>query len=91
MYSQYDFSAGEPMLAPDDVAAICNAYPNLRFDPVCEPQPHRGYAADCGGDVEGGCATELARRTSGAASALVLLLLLVHILLLRARVLRKAA
>jgi hypothetical protein len=91
MYSQYDFSAGEPMLAPDDVAAICNAYPNLRFDPVCEPQPHRGYAADCGGDVEGGCATELARRTSGAASALVLLLLLVHALLLRTRVLRKAA
>ena len=79
MYAQYDFSSGEPALAPDDVAAICSAYPEPRFELVCNAEPHRGYAADCGGDVEGGCAIEISRTTSSAASALVLLVLVARI------------
>ena len=79
MYSQYDFSSGEPALSLDDVAAICAAYPNTRFNPQCDPQPYRGYATDCGGDVEGGCATRLGSTTSAAASALVLLVLAVQV------------
>jgi hypothetical protein len=43
-------------LAPDDVAAICAAYPSDRVtSAVCNFEPERGYASDCGGDVEGSC------------------------------------
>jgi hypothetical protein len=73
MFSRYDFSSGEPALAPDDVNAICAAYPSTRNDSDCNAQPYRGYATDCGGDVEGGCTTELGSATSGAAGAVILL------------------
>jgi hypothetical protein len=86
MYSQYDFSSGDTALAPDDIAAICSAYPGTRFEQKCDPQPHRGYATDCGGDVEGGCATQLGATTPGEGSALVLLVFAVQLRRRRSRV-----
>jgi hypothetical protein len=37
-------------LAPDDVAALCAAYPPNRPG-RCDPAPHGGYASECGGQL----------------------------------------
>ena len=68
MTASYDFFA-EPVLAPDDVAAICAAYPPERPQTECNAEPEDGYAADCGGNVEGGCTTVTRPVTFGAAAA----------------------
>ncbi len=41
-------------LQADDQAAICAAYPPTRIVPVCDFEPAKGFAADCGGNVRGG-------------------------------------
>ena len=57
MYTHYDFvdQLGPPVLTADDVAAICSAYPLSRAMTACDFEPPRGFSAECGGDVEGGC------------------------------------
>ena len=62
----------EPVLTPDDIAAICTAYPMTSETAACNPEPPRGYAADCGGDVEGSCAVELGRTTAATTALIVL-------------------
>ncbi len=55
MYAQYTPVGrdGTPLL-PDDVAAICSAYP-ARNAGECEFAPTFGFDARCGGDLGGGC------------------------------------
>ncbi|HET6147295.1 MAG TPA: matrixin family metalloprotease [Polyangia bacterium] len=56
MYFRY---SGVPptdvQLSDDDVAAICDAYPQGRAVPACDFEPPKGYATDCGGDVQAAC------------------------------------
>ena len=73
MNSRYDFSS-DPVLADDDIAGICAAYPSASENHVCEREPHGGYAEDCGGDVEGSCATQAGRAAPDRAFAIVLML-----------------
>lgn len=57
----------ELMLTEDDIGAMCAAYPPDRpVSPTCDPEPRRGYASDCGGNVYGSCAI---RRASAGARA----------------------
>ena len=60
MFFQYSGPAnatGDAPLAPDDIDAICAAYPPSRATPpVCDYEPDKGYATDCGGDVTAACA-----------------------------------
>ena len=81
MYFKY---SGIPIanvtLTDDDVAAICDAYPPGRPVPLtCDYEPAKGYATDCGGDVQAACAVAPAdvdvagdRRSRWWAAALVL-------------------
>jgi hypothetical protein len=78
MYFQY--REAEPILSPDDVAGICAAYPMSDAETaMCDPEPEHGFAADCGGDVEGSCAIELGRGTGTATAAIALVLLLLRV------------
>jgi hypothetical protein len=57
MYFMYSIgTAVDPALTPDDVAAICAAYPASRITPACNYEPEKGFATDCGGDVLASCA-----------------------------------
>jgi hypothetical protein len=56
MSASYDLFA-PPFLTPDDVAGICAAYPPGRHQAECDAEPEHGFATDCGGNVEGSCAT----------------------------------
>lgn len=62
MYADYSRQGTEDpsedlTLAPDDIDAICAIYPPSRRTAVaCNPEPARGYAVDCGGNVIGSCA-----------------------------------
>jgi matrixin len=58
MFYQYNRIPGEPFtLTDDDIAGLCEAYPPSRsVPPVCDFQPPKGYATDCGGDVQAACA-----------------------------------
>jgi hypothetical protein len=77
MYFQYSLgNSKETNLTPDDIAAICTAYPSARMTPACDFEPEKGFAADCGGDVKASCAVAPARRSrlgTGAAAAGLLL------------------
>jgi hypothetical protein len=63
-----------PTLAADDVAGICAAYPPSRAVGVCDFEPERGYASDCGGDVTGGCQLSPRSNRSGGLTATIPLL-----------------
>lgn len=59
MYPQFSgfVAAGGVALTPDDVAAICAAYPASRpRSTTCDFEPPKGFAPDCGGDVVASCA-----------------------------------
>jgi hypothetical protein len=59
-------SSAEPVLSSDDIDGICATYPPARsVSAVCDPEPAKGFAADCGGDVVGSCA--FTRRTQNLA------------------------
>jgi hypothetical protein len=73
MWKSYDLQVPEAVLTPDDVTAICAAYPSTRYQPVCDPEPERGYAADCGGDLEGSCAFEPHHTNFGASAVIAFL------------------
>jgi hypothetical protein len=54
MYAQYTLmgpGAPPPMLTPDDVGAICAAYPPTSSMAECSFDIPHGFASDCGGDV----------------------------------------
>jgi hypothetical protein len=77
MYFEYAVgNTSDAKLTPDDVAAICTAYPTGRMTPACDFQPPDGFATDCGGNVLAACAVApgppSARRSGGAAAALLL-------------------
>jgi Matrixin len=43
-------------LSPDDVAAICSAYPPERKVPACDPRPRGGFSTVCDATpIQGGC------------------------------------
>jgi hypothetical protein len=69
-YSPFGAEA-PPALTPDDQGAICQAYSPARpIAPMCDPEPERGFAPECGGDVFASCnVTSLPR--SGNAAGLV--------------------
>jgi hypothetical protein len=78
MYFQYGLDrVTAPVLQPDDIAAICAAYPPARVTPACNYEPPHGFALDCGGDVIGSCAVApgvpSGRRSATAWMALLLL------------------
>ena len=85
MFRMYDMRGEEPMLTPDDIEGICAIYPGDRPQPVCHPEPQRGYAADCGGNVEGGCALNRRVTRPGAMAALLLAVLAAGVTRRRAR------
>jgi hypothetical protein len=68
MYAKY---SGVPTtyvnLTDDDIAGICDAYPPERsVSATCDFEPDKGYATDCGGDVQAACAVAPAAVTAGA-------------------------
>jgi hypothetical protein len=65
MYFQYNRLPGQPFaLTDDDIAAVCAAYPSSRtVSATCDFQPPKGYAIDCGGDVQAACAVAPAPET----------------------------
>lgn len=73
MYSRYQpFGAtGAPTLNADDIGTICAAYPPGRPVGVCDFEPERGYAPDCGGDVQGSCAVRPAHPPATGSAALL--------------------
>src|SRR5690606_499403 len=49
-------TSGELELTADDRAGICRAYPPDRETTSrCNAEPERGFAPECGGDIEGSC------------------------------------
>lgn len=64
MYEGYSLlgsmpAANQPLLTPDDVSGICAIYPSERArSATCDPEPEKGFATDCGGNVVGSCAFE---------------------------------
>jgi len=63
MYRSADFigliTTNVVALTPDDVDAICAAYPVSRPVPmVCDFEPAKGFAPDCGGNVIASCAVD---------------------------------
>jgi Matrixin len=57
MFFQYaSDNIGDTRLTSDDADAICAAYPPTRDTPVCDAEPDKGFATDCGGDVLAACA-----------------------------------
>lgn len=56
MFFQYAGGGFNPRLSTDDLDAICTAYPTARSTPVCDFEPPKGFATDCGGDVVAACA-----------------------------------
>jgi len=57
MYFQYGLDrSDQPALQPDDLDAICAAYPPTRVTPECTFEQPKGFANDCGGDVVASCA-----------------------------------
>jgi hypothetical protein len=73
MYLSYSLQGDEPMLTDDDIAGICAAYPSDRPKTACKPEPQRGYAADCGGNVEGSCALNARGARFGTMAAVTLI------------------
>jgi hypothetical protein len=70
MYSRYSgVATADVQLTDDDVAAICDAYPPTRAAPVCDFEPEKGYAPDCGGDVQAACAVAPAAAPSDGAGS----------------------
>jgi hypothetical protein len=69
MYFQYNRLPGQSFaLTDDDIAAVCDAYPPSRSVPAtCDFQPPKGYAIDCGGDVQAACAVAPAPATDRGA------------------------
>src|SRR6266700_3810687 len=65
MFFQYSGVASPDVrLTDDDVAAICDAYPPSRPVPaVCDFDPPKGYATDCGGDVQAACSVDPTQST----------------------------
>ena len=56
-------------LSPDDVAAICAAYPPAPEPESCDFSPHNGFASECGPALEpGGCS--VGRRSRAGARSL---------------------
>jgi predicted Zn-dependent protease len=50
MYEEYDYGIGMRLLAPDDINAICTAYPpqDPPIDPeTCNPIPKYGFSSEC--------------------------------------------
>ena len=69
MYFQYTLpgsNAPDPVLTPDDVAAICATYPPDRVATECRFEPALGFAPNCGGDVTGGCSVGQVTRANGS-------------------------
>jgi hypothetical protein len=65
MYFQYGLDrTDQPVLQPDDVDAICAAYPPSRITPECTFELPKGFATDCGGDVVASCAVAPAPRAA---------------------------
>jgi hypothetical protein len=59
MFFQYNGpnnATGDAPLFSDDIDAICTAYPPSRAVPVCDYEPDKGFATECGGDVVAACA-----------------------------------
>ena len=55
MFFQYAGGGVSARLSSDDLDAICTAYPASRAVPVCDFEPPKGFATDCGGDVTAAC------------------------------------
>jgi hypothetical protein len=69
MFFQYaSGNTGDTQLTPDDVDAICAAYPPARVVGVCDFEPDKGFAVDCGGDVKASCAIAPAPPADGSGS-----------------------
>ena len=64
MFFQYGGGGANPRLATDDLDAICAAYPTSRAAPVCDFEPPKGFATDCGGDVVAACSMAPATSSS---------------------------
>jgi len=75
MFASYALNGDEPVLTDDDIAGICAAYPSDRRQTACKPEPARGYAQDCGGNVEGSCALNARAGRVGAGAALLSLVI----------------
>ena len=52
-------------LDPDDVAAICAAYPPGHLNPSCDPEPRHGFSTECTLQQHGGCALVPGSRAGG--------------------------
>ena len=71
MYFQYTLpgaNAPDPVLTPDDVAAICATYPPNRVASECRFEPALGFAPNCGGDVTGGCSVAAVTLVNGGSA-----------------------
>ncbi|MES1205985.1 MAG: matrixin family metalloprotease [Pseudomonadota bacterium] len=70
----YRHSLGDtvaPVLQPDDLAAVCAAYPTDRAVPLCDFEPAQGFATDCGGNVKGGCGVARGAPAGGRSGGLL--------------------
>jgi hypothetical protein len=68
--------SGPPALTPDDLNAICAAYPTTRpVSATCDFEPEHGYSPVCGGDIKGSCSIA-APRTRPTIEPITLLALL---------------
>jgi hypothetical protein len=73
MYPNLSPGATRRLLQPDDIGAICAAYPPGTLDPNCDPEPRHGFSTEC--EFNRGCCTILPGRKSGrfgSSSALLL-------------------
>jgi hypothetical protein len=58
-------------LSPDDVEAVCAAYPPGRPDAVCDPTPRNGFAESCVDETSKSCSLPPAPGRAPAGAALV--------------------
>ena len=90
MYPSSSLPDVDPILTQDDIEGICAVYPSDRPKTACKPEPQRGYAADCGGNVEGSCALNVRGVRFGAMAALMLLATAIAAARRRAKLTRRA-
>ena len=57
MYAYIDTQQfNKRILDPDDVKAICAAYPPGKLDPNCDPEPRHGFSTECSLPAVSSCA-----------------------------------
>jgi hypothetical protein len=75
-------------LTPDDVNAICLAYP-MRAVGECDFEPEDGFSPVCGGDIEGSCAVSRRSPRKPFGTGAISFALALGALLLRSKITRK--